>query len=85
MAYCGYMHSYTIMLPFAPWVLGVAAVWTIVWKASALWYAARAGQKAWFIILVVVNTLGILEIVYLLFFRPRTFALEKPGVDSQLT
>ena len=43
----------------------VARVWTVVLKGFALWYSARAGQKWWFIALLVVNTLGILEIVYL--------------------
>lgn len=46
-------------------VLG-AAIWTLVWKGVALWHAARNGQKGWYIALLVVNTLGILEIIYLL-------------------
>ena len=48
----------------------VTLVWVLVLKGLALWYAARAGQKWWFVALLVINTLGILEIVYLLFFRP---------------
>lgn len=40
-------------------------------KGVALWHAARNAQLTWFIFLVVVNTFGILEIVYLLFFRPK--------------
>jgi len=38
--------------------------WTLVWKALALWRAARNGHKIWFIVLLVVNTVGILEIIY---------------------
>jgi len=38
--------------------------WTLVWKALALWRAARNGHKVWFIVLLVVNTVGILEIIY---------------------
>lgn len=41
-----------------------------VLKGYALWHAARSEQKWWFIALLVVNTLGILEIIYLLWFRP---------------
>ncbi|HCR52751.1 TPA: hypothetical protein DIV48_03895 [Candidatus Kaiserbacteria bacterium] len=55
---------------FIPFIL-VAALWTIVLKGYALWYAARASQKAWFIALLIVNTFGILEIVYLIWFRPK--------------
>lgn len=38
-------------------------------KGFALWHAARNSQKYWFIGLLVINTLGILEIVYILWFR----------------
>lgn len=39
--------------------------WSLVWKGLALWHAARLGHKAWFVALLVVNTLGILEIIYI--------------------
>jgi hypothetical protein len=42
-------------------------IWSLFWKGLALWHAARRGQYWWFLILLVVNTLGILEIVYLFF------------------
>jgi hypothetical protein len=31
----------------------------------ALWKAAKADSKKWFVLLLVVNTLGVLEIFYL--------------------
>lgn len=49
------------LLPFMlPLIL-----WSLLWKGLALWHSARHGQPVWFLILLVVNTLGILEIVYL--------------------
>jgi len=63
-------------------LLIVLAVLTVVLKGFALWYAARAGQKGWFIAILIVNTLGILEIIYLIWFRPRSFELEKPPAAS---
>lgn len=39
--------------------------WTFFWKGLALWHAGRRDQAVWFIVLLLVNTLGILEIVYL--------------------
>jgi len=39
--------------------------WSIIWKGIALWKSARRSQKWWFIVLLVVNTLGILEIIYI--------------------
>lgn len=47
------------------------ALWTIPWKGVALWKAARAGQKAWFIIMLVINTVAILEILYIFFFSKK--------------
>lgn len=48
-------------------ILLIAAAWTLFWKALALWYAARNNNKAWFIGLLLINTLGILEMIYLFF------------------
>ena len=46
----------------------LAVLWTIPWKGVALWRSARNGQTAWFIVFLLVNTLGLLEIVYILAF-----------------
>lgn len=54
-----------------PALLTALIVWSLVWKGLALWKAARAGQTAWFIVLLFVNTAGLVEIAYLLFFAPR--------------
>jgi len=50
------------------WVLPIllmAILWTIFWKAMALWISARKNDGVWFIILMLINTLGILEIIYI--------------------
>lgn len=47
-------------------LLVVAAVWELTWKGLALWRAARRGQSVWFFLLLVLNTVGILPIIYLL-------------------
>lgn len=54
------------------WYVALFA-WVVVWKGLALWKAARHDQKWWFIPLLVVNTLGILEILYIYVFsqQPR--------------
>ena len=48
-----------------------AVAWSLAWKGVALWYAARDGQKGWYVALLVINTLGVLEILYLFVFRPK--------------
>jgi hypothetical protein len=42
-------------------------VWSLFWKGFALWYAAKRHEQWWFIALLVINTMGILEIVYIFF------------------
>jgi hypothetical protein len=60
-----------LMLALLP-LLMLAAVWTLIIKGYALWHAARNSQKWWFIALLVVNTLGVLEVIYLIWFRTPT-------------
>lgn len=43
-------------------------IWSAIWKMIALWKAARNNSLVWFIVLAVVNTLGILEILYIFVF-----------------
>ena len=46
----------------------VAALWSLFWKGLALWHSAQRGEYWWFLALLLINTLGILEIIYLFFF-----------------
>tara|TARA_Y100000766_G_scaffold242928_1_gene221447 strand:+ start:1137 stop:1316 length:180 start_codon:yes stop_codon:yes gene_type:complete len=40
-------------------------VWEIYWKAQALWIAARKSHKNYFILILLINSLGVLPIYYL--------------------
>ena len=46
------------------WIVLPILIWTLFWKGCALWFAAKENKKVWFLILLVVNTVGILEIIY---------------------
>jgi hypothetical protein len=46
----------------------VLIVWSLIWKGIALWKAARNNQRNWFVALLVINTVGILEIIYIFYF-----------------
>lgn len=54
----------------------VAVAWTLPWKAVALWKAARTGSKVWFVALLLINTIGILEILYICIFSKRSRTYE---------
>lgn len=46
-------------------LLAVLIIWSLAWKGMALWKAAHRGSKPWFILLLLVNTVGILDIIYI--------------------
>ncbi|MFA5936384.1 MAG: DUF5652 family protein [Candidatus Paceibacterota bacterium] len=48
-------------------ILLLMIVWVLPWKGYALWTASRRDEKWWFIVLMIVNTFGILEIFYLFY------------------
>jgi len=46
-------------------------IWELIWKGIALWKCGRNNQMKWFIAILVLNTIGILPIVYLKFFQKK--------------
>ena len=46
-------------------------IWTIIWKGVALWKCGRNNQLLWFIAILIINTVGILEIIYIFFFQQK--------------
>lgn len=64
----------------------IAALWTIPWKGVALWKSARNGHKIWFIALLLLNTLAILEIIYIFFFsKKKSLSLEGNALYKDAT
>jgi len=62
-------------------VLLLVILWTLPWKGVALWKAARLRDKWWFIALLVLNTLAILEILYIYVFSKRK-SLQEKNLDA---
>ncbi|HKM40643.1 MAG TPA: DUF5652 family protein [Patescibacteria group bacterium] len=46
----------------------IILIWSLVWRGLALWRSARLNHKTWFVFMLIINSLGILEILYLAFF-----------------
>ena len=51
-----------------PAILGLLAFWTLPWKGWALWKAARRSEKWWFIAILILNTVAVLDILYIFVF-----------------
>lgn len=54
------------------WLIPLLALWVLPWKGVALWKAAKQNDQKWFIALLVINTLGLLEILYIFVFSKKT-------------
>lgn len=52
-------------------------LWTLPWKGVALWKASRNKSKGWFVALFLINTLAILEILYIYVFSKRSVNVRK--------
>jgi hypothetical protein len=47
----------------------ILLIWETVWKGIALWKAAKETQIYWFIAILILNTVGILPILYIFVFK----------------
>jgi len=48
------------------WLVILVSLWEILWKGFALWRAANDKRVVWFIVILVLNTLGVVPIIYLI-------------------
>jgi methionyl-tRNA synthetase len=58
------------------WIIILGIIWTLPWKGVALWKSARNSHKKWFIALLILNTLAILEILYIFVFSKKKEKIE---------
>lgn len=58
----GYGVGLLFLLPVLFFLL---VLWSLFWKGLALWHSARRNEGWWFVILLLINTGGILEMIYL--------------------
>jgi membrane protein YdbS with pleckstrin-like domain len=66
------------------WVIWLIVAWVLPWKGVALWKAARLRDKWWFIAILVINTLAVLEILYIFIFSKRKLKEREVKVDNYL-
>lgn len=60
---------------FPIWLMVLVTIWSLPWKGVALWKSARLSHKKWFVALLVLNTMGILDIIYI-FFVAKKYTVE---------
>jgi hypothetical protein len=58
-------------------LLIVLSIWSLIWKGVALWKSSKYDQRNWFIALLVINTFGILELLYLFRFAKKSLTFDE--------
>lgn len=66
-------------------VLVLLAIWELTWKGFALWQAGRNNHRNWFIALMIINSVGILPMLYLLINYNRSGDSSKERYDGEAT
>ena len=65
------------LLSWNTFLILLLVAWTLPWKGVALWRAAGNKQLWWFVALFLLNTLAILEIIYIFGFSKKKEATLK--------
>ena len=68
------------------WIILLVILWSLPWTGVALWQAAKNNHKIWFIALLVINSMAILEIIYIFFFSKKKQLIKntKKEVESPI-
>ena len=59
-------------------LLFILGIWSLIWKGFALWKSSKKNHLVWFVVLLVLNTLGILEILYIFIFSKINLKKKSP-------
>ncbi|MFZ2038943.1 MAG: DUF5652 family protein [Minisyncoccia bacterium] len=59
-----YMFRPGEMSPLMIVIIIALTIWSLTWKGLALWKSSHNESRIWFVILLVINTFGILELIY---------------------
>ena len=62
------LSDFAALSEIPPYLLTIVLIWSLFWKGLALWKSARRGKKGWFVAILIINTLGIFEILYIFLF-----------------
>ncbi|MCK9568050.1 DUF5652 family protein [Candidatus Pacearchaeota archaeon] len=63
-----YLNEVLTQLGIPLWMFVMFLIWSYTWKLLAFWKSARKNSPVWFILFAFLNTIGILEILYIFIF-----------------
>ena len=59
----------------SPFLLFAMSLWTIAWMGLGLYRAASLKQKNWFLAILLIHIMGIIEIAYLFYFAKKRLTI----------
>jgi len=62
-------------------IIPLIILWSLAWKGVALWKSAHKNSKPWFIALLLINSVGILEMFYIFVFSKKKREKEEKSVQ----
>lgn len=65
------------------WIFIIIILWILPWKGVALWKAAKKSETGWFIAILILNTLAILEIIYIFYFSKKQIREDPKENEAQ--
>jgi methionyl-tRNA synthetase len=70
------MNQYNVLFANSGWGWSLLPIliWSLFWKGCALWIASKNNQKGWFFAILILNTVGILEIIYIFYVAKKKWA-----------
>lgn len=66
-------------------VMALILLWVLPWKIYAVWTSVKRGDKKWFVALLVLNTLAILDIYYIFFRVKKTWKEVRGDFDRTIS
>lgn len=63
-------------------IFPIYGIWVTAWKGLALWKAARKESKVFFVIILLFNTVGLFEILYIFVLSKVDFGKVKDKANS---
>jgi hypothetical protein len=58
-------------------LLMLIVLWELIWKGFGLWRAGRKNEPWWFFAIFILNTIGILPIIYLIISQDKKKKIER--------
>lgn len=59
-------------------------LWGLIWTGIALWRSAQRNQLYWFVAMLIVNTVGVLPIIYLILTRAKKSSTDECYLKAPL-